>query len=105
MFGALRDVAVPLLASGWVLVSTERDVSSEHGDSVFYDLEREGVVIELEYYEHGDLVAYPMGDDTPPDVDDVAEPFFVLEAPSREQCWQAFEAHGWINGQRGVADA
>lgn len=96
MFAALHDIVAPLLERGWVLVSTERDVSWEHGDSVFYDLEREGLVIELEYYEQGDLVAYPMGDDRPMEEDGVTEAYFVLDAPSQDECWRAFVKQGWM---------
>jgi hypothetical protein len=84
-----------------VLVGTERDVSWEHGDLVFYDLSREGLVIELEYYEHGELVAYPM-DEAAPKEGDSTVPFFVLEAPTVEECRAAFLAEGWLEpGRRG----
>ena len=65
----LQQIAEPLFAAGWTLVSAERDVSWEHGDSVFYDLERGGVVIELEYYEQ------------------FAEPEFVERQREHEAVW------------------
>lgn len=49
LFGELARRAAPLLDAGWELVSTEREDSWEFGDSVFWDLERDGVCIELEY--------------------------------------------------------
>ena len=59
LFAQLELRAQPMLDAGWMLVSTDRDESMEYGDSVFYDLERDGTVIELECFEHGQLVAYP----------------------------------------------
>jgi len=86
-----------MLEGGWVVISTARDVSHEHGDSVFYDLEREGVEIELEYYEHGELVAYPT--DQAVEDGDSTEPVFDLEEPTEAECLEAFIAQGWVQAR------
>lgn len=94
LLAALQEIAEPLLAGGWSLFSTETDEGGMYGYSVFYDLERDGVLIELEYYERGDLVAYPTGAE--PNEDGVTEPYFVLTRPTREDCWAAFAERGWL---------
>ncbi len=95
LFEALEVLAAPLFAAGWKLVATETDESSEYGDSAFYDLERGADRIELEYYEHGQLVAYPNGETT--DVDDqMPEPHFVLSDVGRADLVAEFRARRWV---------
>jgi hypothetical protein len=61
---------------------------------VFYDLERDGVGIELEYYEHAQLVAYPLGQDT--DDGEPTEPLFVLADSTTESSRKAYVNIGWL---------
>ena len=96
LFGALAERARPLLEAGWQLVSTDRDESWEYGDSVFWDLERDGRVIELEYYEHGQLVLYPTNEAAP--ADDVTEPVFSIHGSSPASALEALRTHGFIDG-------
>ena len=61
---------------------------------MFFDLEREGTVVELEYDEHGQLVAYPIGDE---DADDEAsEWLFSIPASTPEAARSEFQKHGWV---------
>src|SRR3954453_1004328 len=77
LFDELQTLAAPLFAAGWKLVATDTDERLEFGDSAFYDLERGSVCIELEYYEHGQLVANR--DAQPTNIDGKPpEPYFVL---------------------------
>lgn len=94
MFDELELRARPMLDAGWRLVSTEQEESWEHGDSVFYDLERGDEAVELEYYEHGQLVAYPMLEE-PPD-GDVTEPVFSIYDSTADSALEAFREHGWV---------
>jgi hypothetical protein len=73
---ALR-LAAPLREAGWKVWGGETDRSWEYGDSFFVEAERGGDRIELELYDHGQLVAY---DGHPGDDDgDPKEPFFVVQ--------------------------
>lgn len=93
LFAELALRARPLLDAGWRLVATEQEDSWEYGDSVFYDLERNGVTVELEYYEHGQLVAYPMGEEPE---DGVTEPLLSIPASTPTQAEEAFVALGLL---------
>jgi hypothetical protein len=94
LFDDLRRRVQPLLDAGWTLVSTDREESSGFGDSVFYDLERDDVTIELEYYEHAQLVAYPVGDDEKDD--EITEPLFTIAESTLESSRTAFMEQGWL---------
>jgi hypothetical protein len=87
---------MPLLDAGWSLREPDRDeTSAEFGDSVFFDLVRDGITVNVEYYEHGQLVAYPAEDD--PDTDgEPTEPYFSIEGSTPESSRQAFEAQDWL---------
>lgn len=97
LFDELARRAQALLDAGWRLVSTDRDVSREYGDSVFWDLEREGQTVELEYYEHGQLVAYPVSDSD--DGNDDGEPtpaYFAIPDSTVDNSRAAFADQGWL---------
>ena len=94
LFAALAERAQPLLDAGWQLVDTLQEESWEYGDSVFYDLERDGVVVELEYYEHGQLVLYPTNDAAPDD--EVTEPVFSIHGATPATALEAFQASGLL---------
>lgn len=94
LFAGLAARAGPLLEAGWLLISTNSEESWEFGDSVFYDLEREGTMIELEYYEHGQLVAYRAEESEPDDPESAS--IFSLPESSKESAAEAFRAHGWL---------
>lgn len=96
LFAELERRARPMRDAGWRLFSTEREESWKYGDSVFYDLVRDGVQVqvELEYYEHGQLVAYPMFEEV--DDGDVSEPFFSIYDSTPESALQAFVEHGFV---------
>lgn len=87
--------ARPMLDAGWRLFSTDQEESWRYGDSVFYDLERDGLRVELEYYEHGQLVAYPLLEE--PD-DDVTEPIFSIHDSTPESALREFLTHGFVSG-------
>ena len=93
MFDELAERARPMIDAGWRLVSTARDESWEFGDSVFYDLERDGRLIELEYYEHGQLVAYEVDDAQDADEEST---IFVIPDSSAMSSLEAFRAHEWV---------
>lgn len=95
LFAELNRLARPLIDAGWVLVGTDRDGDGVFGDSVFFDLEREGEVIELEYYDiEGDLVAWPL--DELEDADESNECTFWLVGPDVDACVEAFRHEGWL---------
>jgi hypothetical protein len=60
LYAELERRAQPMLDAGWAVVDTDQDESWEYGNSVAFDLERDGVTMELEYFEHGQLIAYPL---------------------------------------------
>ncbi|MGY6499924.1 MAG: hypothetical protein ACXIVQ_03360 [Acidimicrobiales bacterium] len=93
LFATLADISQPLFDAGWALTSTDADSSSEHGDSVFYGLERGGVTIELEYFDHGRLVGYPV--DPEKDDDEPTEPFFAVQDGAGEAA-DHFATCGWL---------
>jgi len=93
MFDGLAELARPLLDAGWRVVATETEESWEHGDSVFWDLEREGELIELEYYDDGQLVAYPMGEGGD---EGSAEPYFSWHGAQPAAVCSEFGRLGWI---------
>lgn len=97
LFAKLHERVRPLLNAGWALAGTDREESSEHGDSVFYDLERDGTVLNVEYYEHGQLVAYPV-EAHPQDEEDPepTEPFFSIYDSTLGSSRLAFEEQGWL---------
>ena len=95
LFASLHERVLPLLNAGWALTGTDRDESWEHGDSVFYDLERDGTTLNMEYYEHGQLIAYPV-DERSQDVEDPAEPFFSIYDSTPESSRLADEEKGWL---------
>jgi hypothetical protein len=90
LFDELEERTTPPLDAGWRVVSTDRDESWEFGDSGFFDLEREGTVVELEYYEHGQLVAYTIGDAE--QAEEVSEP--SASRPGRSASTQAYTTRG-----------
>lgn len=45
LFAALRERVLPLLHAGWTVTRTDREASSEFGDSVFFDLRRGATVL------------------------------------------------------------
>ena len=95
LFAELELRAQPMLDVGWTLVSTDRDESTKYGDSVFYDLEREGTVVELEFYDHGrELVAYPISGANP---DDETERFFSIDSTTVESSHRALGKMGWLS--------
>lgn len=83
-----------LTAAGWRHIGTDSDHSWEYGNSVFWDLERDGVVIQLEFYDHGQLVAYPVSEWAQDD--ELAEPYFSIHRSTVESSREAFEAQGWL---------
>lgn len=89
----LAQRAQVLLDAGWVLAYTESDQGWD-GDSLFWGLERDGVTIELEYYDQGRLVAYPVSERDPDD--ELAEPYFSIVDSTVESSRAAFETHGWL---------
>ena len=61
-----------------------------------YDLECDGVNVELEYYEHGQLVAYPLFEEV--EDGDVSEPIFSIHDSTPESALREFVAHGFVEG-------
>jgi hypothetical protein len=93
LFAAVAELAQPLLDAGWILIETVEEASWEYGDSVFWVLERAGEGIDLEYYDHGQLVVYPSepaGDDEP------TMPLFAVDDATIGRCRDAFHAQGWL---------
>lgn len=83
-----------MLDAEWEHTSTESDQSWEYGNSLFWTLERGGLVVELEYYEHGQLVAYPVTEE-PDDVEN-AEPYFSIMESTIGSSRAAMAAQGWL---------
>jgi hypothetical protein len=97
LFAAMHERVVPLLDAGWLLTGREEEGSSEYGDSVFYDLERGATHLQIEYYEHGQLVAYPNEPRSEEDWDgDPTEPYFSIYDSTPATCRSAFEEQGWL---------
>ena len=97
MFAAMHERVVPLLDAGWLLTGREHEESWEHGNSVFYDVERGTTHLNLEYYEHGQFVAYPNEERPEEDWDgDPTEPYFSIYDTTPATCRSAFEEHGWL---------
>ena len=97
LFAAMHERVVPLLDAGWLLTGRDREGSSEYGDSVFYDLERGATHLQMEYYEHGQLVAYPNEPRSEEDWDgDPTEPYFSIYDSTPATCRSAFEEQGWL---------
>lgn len=59
---------------------------------MFWDLQRDGITIELELYEHGQLVAYPTGARS--EEDEVADPYFSIYRSTVESSREAFRDAG-----------
>lgn len=97
MFAAMHERVVPLLDAGWLLTGRESEESWEYGDSVFYDLERGTTHLNLEYYEHGQFVAYPNEPRPEEEWDgDPTEPYFSIYDSTSATCRSAFEEQGWL---------
>lgn len=97
LFAALRERILPLLDAGWILTGTEQEESAEFGDSVFYDLQRGTTLLNIEYFEHGQLVAYPV-EEHPDDWDgDPEEPYFSIYDSTPASSRSAFEEQGWLS--------
>jgi hypothetical protein len=102
LFDGLHERVLPLLNAGWALTGKDRDESWEYGDSVFCDLERDGAILNIEYYEHGQLVAYPVEEHAQDDEDpEPAAPFFSIDKSTPESSRLAFEEQGWLVSCRG----
>lgn len=96
LFAALHERLLPLLDAGWILTEPVREESREFGDSVFYDLQRGTTVLNIEYYEHGQLVAYPV-EERPDDWDgEPEEPYFSIDDSTPASSRSAFEEQGWL---------
>lgn len=95
MLDQLDDRATPLIAAGWHVIATGNDESWEFGDSVHRDYERQGERIELEYYEHGELVAYPLTD-APVGDEEGSAALFSVPASTSETAAAAFKERGWV---------
>ncbi len=85
-----------MLEAGWHVVSTDPEESWEFGDAVFYDLEREGTMIELEYYEHGQLLAYRIEKSQDDGDQPESESIFSIPESNTASAAEAFRAHGWV---------
>lgn len=97
LFSNLHERVLPLLNAGWTLTGPDRDESWEYGDSVFYDLERNGTILNVEYYEHGQLVVYPVAEQVPDeDESERTEPLFSIDDSTPENSRHAFEEQGWL---------
>ena len=93
MFARLYELAAPLSDAGWKVVKEMREESREHGDSVMLELEKAGIVIELEYYEDGGLVAFPVEDGSQ---DHSTRQYFGLEDVTAASARTAFSNQRWI---------
>lgn len=96
MHAALRLVAKPLIAAGWDAGETDAEESWEHSDSVFLDLARGDVAIQLELYEDGWLVAYRTDYEYDPDTEP-PDPYFTADGTDAAEVLEAFRAQGWLS--------
>lgn len=85
-----------MLEAGWRVVSTDREESWEFGDSPFYGLEREGRMIELEYYEYGQLVAYRIEKSQDDSDQPESESIFSIPESTIASAAEAFRAQGRV---------
>ena len=99
LFAALRERALPLLQAGWTVTGTDREASVEFGDSVFYDLRRGSTVLNIEYYEHGQLVAYPGGEMPHAQDGEPTDPFFSIYDSTPASSRAAFDEQGWLGSR------
>lgn len=90
MTAALDSAVAALLGAGWAIVDTFAEVSSEHGDSVGYDLRRGDVTIEIEYYCDRDVVAWPAGTND----EESSEPFWRVPGG---QVVDRYRSAGWLD--------
>jgi hypothetical protein len=58
------------------------------------------VNVELEYYEHGQLVAYPLLEEV--EDGDVSEPIFSIHDSTPASALREFVAHGFVTGSGGT---
>lgn len=95
--GRLLEFALPLLSHGWAIIETDREESAKYGDCVDLILERAGVCIDLQFYEDGALVLWPV-DETKYDNDDwePEDPLETIENATAESSAVAFERIAWI---------
>ena len=96
LLATLTTLVSTLHEAGWQTVRQHSEESGEHGDSVLVDLERSGVSIEIEFYEHGTLVGYPLGREGEATDDATSEALFVLDDATMESCREMFAAQGWL---------
>lgn len=99
LFAALRERVLPLLHAGWTVTGTDREASSEFGDSVLYDLRKGATVLNIEYYEHGQLVAYPGGEMPDEQEGEPTNPFFSIIDSTPASSRAAFEEQGWLGSR------
>lgn len=95
--GGLLELASPLLSQGWAIIETDREESAKYGDCVDLILERAEVRIDLQLYEDGALVLWPV-DETKYEKDDWEpdDPVETIEDATAESSAAAYERVGWI---------
>jgi hypothetical protein len=93
----LSQLAAPLLEAGWSVYDKDYNSSGEYGDSVHLILNREDETIDLEYYEDGYVVLWPVNfekyetDDWEPE-----EPLAEIANATEASCHAAFVEVGWL---------
>jgi hypothetical protein len=94
----LRNLASPLLESGWSVFDTDRNTSGESGDSVHLILNREDTTIDLELYEDDYMTLWPVNFEKYEQDDwESEEPLASIDGATAENCRAAFVEVGWLD--------
>lgn len=96
LLAALHERVLPLLGDGWILTEPGREESCEFGDSVFCNLQRGTTVLNIEYYEHGQLVAYPVEERRDDWDGESEEPYLSIDDSTPASSRSAFEEQDWL---------
>jgi hypothetical protein len=93
----LHSAVGPLLQAGWVKFDEDRDTSSEYGDSVSYLLERDDAAMQLEMYEDGVLVYYPLDEEPDDEEPSEGETIVDLSGATEDEVRAVFRGRGWLD--------
>ena len=94
----LDRVTAPLVAAGWDIVYRDREASDQYGDSVFLDVERDELSMQLQYFEDDYLAVWPL-EASDEDDDDLgcSESLCEIEDASVERSRAVFAEQGWLD--------
>lgn len=97
LFDRLHSAIEPLLQAGWTTFDQDRDTSSEYGDSVSYMLERDAAAMQLEMYEDGVLVHYPLDNEPDDEEPTEGETIVDLSSATDQEVRTILLKRGWLD--------